>query len=131
MDLDRLDERAIQRVSGPAWQGLRHQFFAISRALLSTSPNAHGALTTIYVKYRTMPGEEGDVFAVVWIKTAKEVVVGLALPEQAVPDRLGPAPRGMSYPGLTGYLILTPADQVPASFSEWASRAYANVTGVV
>ena len=42
-----LDERALKRVGGPAWDKIRPQLNRINSALLSVSPAASGALSTL------------------------------------------------------------------------------------
>ncbi len=126
---DRLDPRAIERVSGPAWEGLRNPFLELSDVLLAVSPHASAQLTTIYVKYRTNADTDGSVFAVAWLKRSTELVVGLALPENQIPPQLGTAPRGMKYPGLTGYLRLGADTSVPPDLAEWARAAYDYAVG--
>jgi hypothetical protein len=127
MNVERLDPKAIERVSGPSWEGLRDKFLAISRALLDVAPETDSELTTIYVKFRTKHGPPGKVFAVVWLKKSTELVVGLALPSDVTDDVLAAAPAGHKYPGLTAYLRLRPTDAVPDGVKAWAKAAYENV----
>src|SRR5438045_842418 len=101
--MGQLAEEAIKRVSGPAWQPLRETFIQLSGTLLSVSPDAYGVLTTIYVKYQVDRSPNAPVYAVAWLKTSKEIVVGLALPEEFQCDNLGPAPSGMKYKGINKY----------------------------
>src|SRR5262245_55173257 len=78
---ERLDPRALKRVSGHSWQRMRPLFEQVSNTILSLSPTANGKLTTIYVKFVSQ--ETGiHPFAVLWIKKASEMVLGLALPER-------------------------------------------------
>jgi len=121
--IDRLDEKAIQKVSGPTWDTHREDFFEISRKLLSVSPDSCSQLTTIYVKFCTTSAMN-QVYAVVWIKTASKIVVGLSLPEDVNDDRLGPPPKGHTYKGLTKFFTVTHEDGIPRSLREWATQAY-------
>lgn len=88
-------------------------------------PSTYGQLTTIYVKYSVRLN--GPVYAVAWIKKSTELVVGFALPGDVESLGLKLPPRDKKYAGLTGYLTLTPGDDVPVDFSSWARNAYANV----
>lgn len=125
--MTQLDQRAIEKVSGPSWEGLREQFFEVSEAILGVSPNCSSELTTIYVKYRTGPPGDGGVHAVAWLKRSSELVVGFALPGGFVEPKLTGAPPGMKYPGITGYLRIARGNEVPPEVGEWARLAYENV----
>ena len=124
MPLSRLDPDAIKKVSGPAWVPLKQTFLDLSETLLSAGSDTSANLTTIYVKYQVSSEPSSAVYAVAWIKTSREIVVGLAFPEGDVPAELAPPFTGMKYPGLTGYFVLRHGDQLPASLEEWAGRAY-------
>lgn len=121
--LSRLDERAVQRISGPAWRPIRGVFLEISDHLLAVSPEAIARLTTIYVKYLPSPSSSG-VYAVVWLKTSKRIVVGLALPDDVDAPLLDLPPKGMTYKGLTKYFSLTADDLVPKELPTWAKIAH-------
>ena len=124
--MKRLDERAIKRLSGPSWTGLRRQFEKVHEALTSVSPSARGELTTIYVKY--VADETRDQpFAVVWLKKSTELVVGLALPDGYELSALGPPLPGYKYAGLTAFLRITSQDIVPPQLAQSAHDAHENV----
>ena len=76
-----LSQRIIAKVSGPAWEQLRGQFMQIARSLLAVSPDADSELMTSYVKFTINTAPQSPVFAAVWLKSSKRVIVGLALPE--------------------------------------------------
>ena len=123
--MERLDPRAVKRISGPAWDGIRSQFDQINGILLSVAEDIRGNLTTIYVKYAgTTTGDRP--YAVVWTKKSTELVVGFALPDSIVCPLLCPAPTGYKYAGLTKYLIVRPGDTVPPEIHGWARQAYEN-----
>jgi hypothetical protein len=124
MPLSRLDPRAIKKVSGPAWVPLRQLFLDMSEALLDVADTTAGSLTTIYVKYQVDSSPSAPVFAVAWIKTSREIVVGLSMPPDDLPDDLFPPIAGMVYPALTGYVVLRPGDSLPKGFRTWARAAY-------
>jgi hypothetical protein len=50
--MQRLDQRAYDRISGPSWEAIRPQFTEINDALLQVSEETKSELTTIYIKYR-------------------------------------------------------------------------------
>lgn len=118
--VDRLDTRAVERISGAAWDSLRQSFFQISEILLSASPTASSELTTIYVKFCA----GADVYAVVWIKTAKQIVVGLSLPEEVQSPTFVPAPKGTTYRGLTKHFVIENGTPIPDQLGEWARLAF-------
>ncbi len=124
-----LGERAKKYVSGPAWEPLRGAFFSICNAFLAVDPAARGDLTTIYVKFsiRTASGEQ--VYAVVWLRTSRQLVLGLALPEEVESPVLASAPKGCKYKGLTKYLTIRPDDALPVELGVWAKQAYERVRG--
>ena len=119
-----LDQRVTERISGNAWGEVRDLFYKVSDALLAVSDSAYGELTTIYVKYKPSPDATAPVYAVVWIKSSKQLIVGLALPDHVAHPTLGKAPQGAKYKGLTKYLTVRPGDQIPDEFSEWARTAF-------
>jgi hypothetical protein len=125
--IDRLDEKAIRKVSGPSWAPLREPFLEMSRRLLSVAPEAKAELTTIYVKYCTAPAGT-QVYAVAWLKTSKEIVVGMSLPESVEHPRLEDARPGMKYRGLTKYFEVTVDNPVPDELEAWARLAYETAT---
>lgn len=125
----RLDPRAIQKVSGPSWAPLKQTFLDLSECLLGVSGEATARLTTIYVKYQVAAEATDPVFAVAWVKTSREIVVGMAFPENKVPSTLSPPLAGMLYPGLTGYLVLRPGDEIPTEFGDWAKTAHQTALG--
>lgn len=126
--VERLDERAVQKVSGPTWEPLREDFLEISEKLLSVSQDTASQLTTIYVKFCTTSAMN-EVYAVVWIKTSKKIVVGLSLPEDVEDARLGPPPKGHTYKGLTKFFTVTHDDPIPGGLLRWAKLAYETASG--
>ncbi len=126
--LERLSQDAIKRVNGPSWEPLRQAFFNISEVLLGISEEAIGVLTTIYVKFQITSSPNSAVYAVVWIKDSKQIVVGLALPEDYESELLGPAPPRSNYKGITRYFTVRPAESVPAELSQWATSAHQNAS---
>ena len=124
MSVDRLSSEAVKKVSGPAWEPLRESFFDVSRTLLKVNSETLAVLTTIYVKYQTTSASSSDVYAVVWLRNSKQIVVGLSLPESVESGLLGPAPKGMSYRGITKYLTIKQGDIIPQELALWAEAAY-------
>ena len=125
--MSQLSQRAIDKVAGPAWDELRDQFNSVCETLLGVSEAARGDLTTIYIKFTVSPEPTSPVYAVLWVKSSKQLSVGLALPESDVPDVLGPAPAGMRYKGLTGYFSVAAGEGVPIELSTWAAKAFENI----
>ncbi len=123
----RLSSAAVQRVSGRAWDELRPLFLEVSDALLGVSTKAVGVLTTIYVKYQLEDSSTSPVFSVVWLKKSSQLVVGLAVPGEIHSPHLVEAPKGMTYRGLSRYLVLQAGCTLPEEFRSWAVRAHANV----
>ena len=119
-----LDSRAMERIGGPSWQELRAMFLAASEELLSVSENARGVLTTIYVKYSVSSTPDANVFAVIWLKSSRQLVIGLALPDDVDDPLFVKAPSGMSYKGLKKYLVVRPGDSLPPQFHDWVQAAY-------
>jgi hypothetical protein len=126
VSFDRLDPRAVEKVSGPAWQAMRSAFFRLNEALLAVSPTARAELTTIYVKYAG-PETRNQPYAVVWIKKASELTVGIALPPSVQSPHFVEAPPKCKYAGLTQYLVLTAEIPVPDEIDAWAQKAHDHV----
>ncbi len=122
--MERLDPRVLERISGPAWDGIRDSFLQVSSVLLSVAPEAASELTTIYVKYKLQSDAVAPVYAVAWIKSSKQFTVGLSLPDDFDDEALGRAPQGTSYKGLTKYFTVRAGEGCPSQLSTWARAAY-------
>jgi hypothetical protein len=122
-----LDPKVLEKVGGPAWERLRGAFFEIATALLETSPASTSEFTTIYIKFLPSKGK-ADVFGVVWIKSSKQIVVGLSLPDTVNSPRFVSAPQGTKYRGITKYFVVTESEPVPSELTQWAYSAYQNVS---
>ena len=119
-----LSQHIIAKVSGVAWEQLRGQFMQIARDLLAVALDADGELLTTYVKFKIGSDPGGPVYAAVWLKNSKRLIVGLALSEQYDAVGLEPALPGTTYKGLTKYFVVPRGDAVPKDFAEWAQAAY-------
>ena len=124
--MNRLDPKALEKVSGPSWEKMRSTFESVSDALLAVSPTTTGELTTIYVKY-SGPETSKQPYAVVWIKKATEIILGLSLPESVSSQSFVDAPKGCKYAGLTKYVVLNSNDDLPVSIAYWAKQAYDHI----
>ena len=127
IDMDRLDPKAVRKLCGPAWQTMRSQFECLHSGLLSVSPTAHGVLTTIYIKYQDENVLGPMPYAVVWVKKASELVLGLALPGSPESHGLIPPPAGYKYANLTAYAAFDSEHSVPSTIRELALNAYHHV----
>ena len=121
-----LSQQVIAKVSGPAWEQLRGQFIHISRLLLAVSLDADSELMTSYVKFTINNAPQSPVFAAIWLKSSKRLIVGLALPEEYDPQELGPSLPGTMYKGLNKYFVVEHGGAVPKGLAEWAMLAYQN-----
>ena len=121
-----LSQRIIAKVGGPAWESLRGQFMQISRLLLAVSPDADSELMTTYVKFTVHTAPQSRVFAAIWLKSSKRLIVGLALPEEYEAEGLGPSLPGTMYKGLNQYFVVEHGGVVPKGLVEWAKTAYQN-----
>jgi hypothetical protein len=122
-----LSERAKNYVSGPSWEPLRPAYFSICDAFLGLDVQAKGELTTIYVKFSVVTESAEQVYAVIWLRTSKRLVLGMALPEETESPLLTTAPQGCKYKGLTRYLTINPGDALPPELDLWAKQAYEQV----
>jgi len=121
-----LSQHTIAKVNGPAWESLRGQVMQISRLLLAVSPDADSELMTTYVKFTVHTAPQSPVFAAIWLKSSKRLIVGLALPEEYEAADLGSSLPGTIYKGLTKYFVVEQGGVVPKGFAEWAKTAYQN-----
>ncbi len=124
--MSELSQHTIAKVSGPAWESLRGQFMQISRLLLAVSPDADSELMTTYVKFTINTAPQSPVFAAIWLKSSKRLIVGLALPEDCEANELGPSLPGTMYRGLTKYFVVERGIAVPKGLAGWATTAYRN-----
>ena len=119
-----LSQQIIAKLSRAAWEPLRGQFMQMARLLLAVSPDAHSTLMTSYVKFTTNSDANSPAYAAIWLKSSKQLVVGLGLPEDYEAEELGPAPLKMGYRGLNKYFVVEHANAVPKDFAVWAKTAY-------
>ena len=119
-----LSQRIIAKVSGPAWDQIRGQFMQIARSLLAVAPRADSELFTTYVKFTVQTAPESRVFAAIWLKNSKRLIVGLSLPEEYEAEELGPALPGTMYKGFHKYFVVERGSAVPKGLAEWAAIAY-------
>ena len=120
-----LDVKAMDRVSGPAWKTIRPHFDGVNAALLQVSPTVRGELTRIYIKYTT--AETGSQpFAVMWVRSSSEIVIGLALPADFCVGEIRKPLKPIAYSGLTTYVCLSAKDELPTGIGAWSIAAYAN-----
>lgn len=124
--MERVDERTIRRLNGPAWAKIRPLFKEVSDTLLSVCSTTWGELVTVYIKYASVTETDGQPYAVVWVRKSTEMVVGLSMPDSFRSAELTDAPPRHVYNGLTGYLRLTPGDPLPDEFGIWAAMAFEN-----
>ena len=124
--MSELTQHTIAKVSGPAWESLRGQFMQISRLLLAASPDADSELMTTYVKFTVHTAPQSHVFAAVWLKSSKRLIVGLALPADYEAEGLGPSLPGTMYRSLNQYFVVERGNAVPKGLAEWAQTAYQN-----
>ena len=121
-----LSQHTIAKVSGAVWEQLRGQFMQMARSLLAVSPDADSELMTTYVKFTVHTAFQSHVFAAIWLKSSKRLIVGLSLPEEYEAEELGPALPATTYKGLTKYFVVERGGAVPKGFAEWAALAYQN-----
>ena len=98
----------------------------IARSLLAVAPDADSELMTSYVKFTINTAPQSPVFAAVWLKNSKRLIVGLALPEDYEAEGLGPSLPGTMYKGLNKYFVVEQGSAVPKGFAEWVGLAYHN-----
>jgi hypothetical protein len=122
-----LPQHAVAKVSGPSWEPLRKQFLEIGQVLLEASPDAQAELLSQYVKFTTSAAPNDPAYAVVWLKSSKRLIVGLALPEAYEAEGLGAAMPKITYRGLTKYFAVEAGDMAPRGLAAWAGMAYRNV----
>ncbi len=121
-----LTQHTIAKVSGPAWESLRGEFMQIARLLLAVSPDTDSELMTTYVKFTIDAALRSSVFAAIWLKSSKRLIVGLALPEEYKAEELGPSLPGTMYKGLNKYFVVERGSAVPKGLAGWAKTAYQN-----
>lgn len=119
-----IDPRAIERVSGPAWDPSRKTILTAFEKLLSVAAGTASELTTIYVKFKISDSPASPVYAVAWIKTAKKFVIGFRHPVGYSHDAFVAAPKGMIYSGLNNYLDIDLETALPEQITEWALTAH-------
>ena len=123
-----LSQRILAKVSGPAWQQIRGKFMQIARLLLAVSSDADSQLFGIYVKFTIHSDLQSHVYAAVWLKSSKRLIVGLALPEDYEAEELGSALPGTLYKGLNKYFVVEQGGVVPKGLADWAGLAHQNAS---
>lgn len=112
------------KLATKGWDSLRPTFQHIHQILIGTSPTVSSKAETVYIKYRIQEGVFADVFAVVWVRTTKQLITGLALPPGYQHSILGPPPPRTYYPPLNSYFTLTAGQPIPEPLAEWAQGAF-------
>ena len=105
---------------------IRGQFMQTARLLLAVPPTPKASCATTYVKFTTNGDSNSPVFAAVWLKSSKQMIVGLALPKEYEVQGLGAGPPKTLYKGLTKYFVVECGGMVPQGLAEWAKTAYQN-----
>lgn len=123
-----IDPRICERLRGPAWDSVRSTFDSLCSSVLGVADSTRAELTTIYVKFAISGEASAPVYAVAWLKSSKNVVVGFALPEDFDAPLLTSAPAGMKYKGLTKYFRIVPDAVLPDEIQHWARLAYSEIT---
>ena len=93
---------------------------------MAVSPDADSELMSTYVKFTIHSASQSPVYAAIWLKSSKRLIVGLALPEEYEAEELGPSLPGTMYKGLTKYFVVERGSAVPTGLAEWATTAYQN-----
>lgn len=121
-----LTQRTRKKLSTPRWKPLRDWFVQVSEIILEVSPDVQGDLAGSYVKFTTGPHPTSAAYAVIWPKFSapKQLLIGLALPEDFEAAGLGPPPVRIFYQGLTKFLVIEEGQAVPERLAHWAKRAY-------
>ena len=119
-----IDPKAINRIKGESWGGLRPLFIEVSNSLLEVNDGIQNELTTIYVKFFKIVDGNQVIFAVVWIKTSKQMVIGLSLPENIKCDSFVKTPKGCIYKGLTKHLVIESDGIIPSNFKMLCKKAF-------
>lgn len=127
--MSELDPRIAERVRGQTWADIRETVLDICDRVLAVGPGTRAQLTTIYVKFAASNEPSAPVYAVMWLKTARNVVVGFSLPNEFHDAALVTTPAGMNYKGITKYVHITFTDTVPSDISKWARLAFDTVLG--
>jgi len=118
------DARVDEKIAGSTWDNIRDKLVKVHEVLLGVHESAASELTTIYIKYKAFDEPLAPVFAVMWIKTAKQVVLGLSTPEMIRHENVIDAPPGMKYKGLTSYLKINDNQEIPEELGQWARVAF-------
>jgi hypothetical protein len=127
MQMAKHDERIDKRINGPTWDNIREKIIETQNILLNIDNSVAAELTTIYVKYKISDNPMAQVFGVIWLKAAKNVVLGLATPEKISHKDIIDAPVGMKYKGLTSYLEIKEDTNIPEELKSWAKIAFEHV----
>ncbi len=119
-----------ERVMGPVWSGVRAKILDVQQVLSTTDEHAAFEPSTIYVKCKTRDEPLAPVFAVIWMRSAREVVLGLATPEPIVHACAIAPPAKMKYKGLTTYVPITEAEPLPRELADWSRQAFVHASAI-
>lgn len=122
--MNKHDERIDKKIAGPTWDNVRDKLIKIHEIMLGVHESSTSELRTIYIKYKTLPEPLAPVFAAMWIKTAKKIILGLATPEKLQHKDVIGVPPGIKYKGLTSFLEITENCDVPVELEQWAKLAF-------
>lgn len=118
------DERIDKKFQGKTWDDIRDKLMEIQKILFAVNDSVSSKLVKGYIKYQTSDRPLRQPFAVLWVKSAKHVVLGLATPKKIDHKNITCAPQGMTYKGLTSYLNITAEQHLPRELQHWVRAAY-------
>lgn len=122
--MPRHDERIDLKIKGPAWDDVRDKLLHVHDLLLHVNNDVSSELTTIYIKYKVYDTPLSSVYAVLWIKTPKNIVLGLATEVTISNNSISSAPKGMSYKGLNSYINISKCESLPEALNDWINAAF-------
>lgn len=122
--MGRDDPRIWEKLDSKGWDPLSPVFEKMHTCLLGLDEKVAAQRTTIYVNYKYEDLPFSKVFAVVWIRTIRHLLVALRLPEDTMRPPLEPPPAKFKYPPMNAYFQVNQGQQIPDQFSDWARISF-------
>lgn len=121
------NEKIDNKINGPAWNNIRDKIKHVIQLLLAVDESTVAELTTIYIKFKITDKIIFPVYAVLWLKSSKKILLGLATHDKINNEVIIDPPSDRKYKGLKSYLWLKENEDIPTGLEIWIKEAYQNI----
>ena len=120
------NEEVVKKLSGRSWDKSREKLIGLIKELLSVDKSAVVEPSTIYLKFKVRDEPLAAVYAVLWVRSVKNIILGLSTPKKNENEIVMGAPPHMKYTGLTSYIKIDEDVDLPSDLVIWIKNAFEN-----